>query len=82
MTTKASTEQLRLPGQAAAPEGPIDVSTMYFMHFGFRRDLDAFVTASRTPVADRARWQALREPAHAEGQSSPGNKDTPQRVDT
>ena len=59
MTTTAA--QLRLPGQAAAPEGPIDVSTMYFMHFGFRRDLDAFVAAARTPVADRARWRALRE---------------------
>ena len=52
---------MRLPGQAAAPEGPIDVSTMYFMHFGFRRDLDAFVAAARTPVADRPRWRALRE---------------------
>ena len=61
MTTKAITQQLRLPGQAAAPDGPIDVSTMYFMHFGFRRDLDAFATASRTPVTDRARWRALRD---------------------
>jgi hypothetical protein len=60
MITAATTPQLRLPGQAAAPEGPIDVSTMYFMHFGFRRDLDAFVAAARTPVADRARWRALR----------------------
>ena len=61
MTTRAISHQLRLPGQAAAPDGPIDVSTMYFMHFGFRRDLDAFVTASRTPVTDRARWDASAE---------------------
>lgn len=61
MTASATIPQLRLPGQAAAPEGPIDVSTMYFMHFGFRRDLEAFVTAARTPVTDRARWRALRQ---------------------
>ena len=44
--------QLLLPGQAAAPAGRTDVSTMYFMHFGFRRDLDAFVAAASTPVTD------------------------------
>lgn len=60
-TTKDHTGQLRLPGQAAAPDGPIDLGTMYVMHFGFRRDLDAFVTAARTPAADRARWRAMRD---------------------
>jgi len=54
------TSQLLLPGQAAAPDGPIDLGTMYVMHFGFRRDLAAFAASAGTPVADRARWQALR----------------------
>lgn len=52
--------QLRLPGQAAAPEGPIDMQTMYLMHHAFRRDLDAFAAAVRsTPVGDRRTWKAL-----------------------
>ncbi len=46
MTTRSSTwpRQLRLPGQVAAPEGPIDMVTMYVMRHAFRRDLDAFVS--------------------------------------
>lgn len=59
--THSSADQLMLPGQAGAPDGPIDVGTMYVMHFGFRRDLDAFVAAAGTPVSDRARWHALRK---------------------
>ena len=49
--------QLMFPGQAAAPDGPVDLAGMYLMHRGFRRDLAAFavVTAS-TPTADRRRW--------------------------
>ena len=39
--------QLRLPGQAAAPEGPVDMQTMYLMHHAFRRDLDSFAAAVR-----------------------------------
>jgi hypothetical protein len=54
--------QLMLPGQAAAPDGPIDLAAMYLMHHAFRRDLDAFAAAvSRTPVSDRATWRLLRE---------------------
>lgn len=30
--------QLRLPGQAAALEGPVDLRMMYVMHHAFRRD--------------------------------------------
>ena len=44
--------QLRLPGQAAAPEGPVDMYMMYLMHFGFRRDLDG-VRGRRGGDADR-----------------------------
>jgi hemerythrin HHE cation binding domain-containing protein len=52
--------QLMLPRQAAAPEGPIDLAGMYLMHRGFRRDLDAFVTATEnTPADDRGRWARL-----------------------
>ena len=52
--------QLRLPGQAAAPDGPVDLGVMFLMHFAFRRDLDAFSAAVRaTPVADRETWRLL-----------------------
>ena len=52
--------QLRLPGQAASPEGPVDMYMMYLMHFGFRRDLAAFAAAAAaTPIADRDTWDCL-----------------------
>ncbi|MGY1608183.1 MULTISPECIES: hemerythrin domain-containing protein [unclassified Geodermatophilus] len=52
--------QLLLPGQAAAPDGPVDVAAMYVMHRAFRRDLDAFAAVVPTVgVGDRARWRAL-----------------------
>jgi hemerythrin-like domain-containing protein len=64
MTTTAPTPvpQVLLPGQAAAPEGPVDMTLMYVMHHGFRRDLAAF--AARVPtvaVDDAATWRALAE---------------------
>jgi hypothetical protein len=53
-------EQILLPGQAAAPDGPVDMHMMYVAHFGFRRDLAAFAAAAAvTPVEDRATWAAL-----------------------
>ena len=52
--------QLRLPGQADTPEGPVDMSMMYLMHHAFRRDLAAFARAvPRTPLSDTATWRAL-----------------------
>jgi hypothetical protein len=49
-----------LPGQAAAPDGPADMTMMYLMHHGFRRDLGRFAKAvGATPLEDRATWQAL-----------------------
>lgn len=55
-------EQLMLPGQAAAPGGPVDMTVMYLMHHAFRRDLRKFGTAvPRTPVDDHATWVALAE---------------------
>jgi len=52
--------QLFLPGQTAAPEGPVDMQMMYVLHHAFRRDLDRFVVAARkTPAADRATWHLL-----------------------
>jgi hemerythrin-like domain-containing protein len=54
--------QLRLPGQAAAAEGPIDMHAMYVMHHAFRRDLATFAEAARsTPAADRETWRALAD---------------------
>ena len=52
--------QLSFPGQAAAPDGPVDLAGMYLMHRGFRRDLHAFAeAAAATPVGDRTRWVRL-----------------------
>ncbi|WP_028644511.1 hemerythrin domain-containing protein [Nocardioides sp. URHA0020] len=54
--------QLRLPGQVAAPDGPIDMRMMYVMHHAFRRDLDLFSAAVRTtPATERATWSLLGE---------------------
>jgi hemerythrin-like domain-containing protein len=51
---------LLVPGQCAAHDGPVDLTVMYVVHHAFRRDLGAFAEAAqRTPVADRATWQAL-----------------------
>ena len=48
-------DQIHLPGQAAAPAGPVDMTAMFVMHWAFRRDLDRFAAAViRTPVEDRA----------------------------
>ncbi|MDF1606305.1 hemerythrin domain-containing protein [Nocardioides sp. YIM 152315] len=64
MSTTNSTwpRQLRLPGQVAAAEGPIDMRMMYVMHHAFRRDLDLFAAAVRaTPGADRSTWALLAD---------------------
>ncbi|MXG89226.1 hemerythrin domain-containing protein [Nocardioides flavescens] len=53
--------QIRLPGQAAAPDGPCDMTGMFVMHHAFRRDLPRFTAAARsTPLDDAATWSALR----------------------
>ena len=58
--TTANVEQWRLPRQAAAPEGPVDVKMMYVMHHAFRRDLVMFAeAAAATPANDRDVWRAL-----------------------
>ena len=62
MSTSTTTPvtQLRLPGQAAAPEGPVDMTMMYLSHHAFRRDLRDFARAvPLTPVEDRTTWKAL-----------------------
>ncbi len=54
--------QLRLAGQAAAPDGPVDMYMMYLMHHAFRRDLAAFAAAApHTPVEDTTTWKALAD---------------------
>lgn len=61
-TTTSPVRQLRLPGQAAAHDGPADLVNMYLAHHAFRRDLAAFAKAvPLTPVEDRGAWRALAE---------------------
>lgn len=51
-----------LPGQAAAPDGPADLTMMYVLHHAFRRDLDDFVAAAgRLPIDDHDAWRRLSE---------------------
>jgi hemerythrin-like domain-containing protein len=61
-TTPAAVPQWRLPRQAAAPDGAVDVKMMYVMHHAFRRDLVMFADAAAvTPADDRDTWDALAE---------------------
>jgi hemerythrin-like domain-containing protein len=54
--------QIHLPGQTAAPEGPVDMFMMYVMHHAFRRDLAKLAEAARcTPAGDRVAWRLLQE---------------------
>ena len=60
MSAVMTVEQLNLPGQAAAPEGPVNLAGMFLMHHGFRRDLGNFVRV--VPLVepdDRQQWQVL-----------------------
>jgi hypothetical protein len=60
MTTTALAPAPMFPGQAAAPTGPCDLTGMYLMHHGFRRDLVRLAAAARrTPHDDSATWKAL-----------------------
>jgi dsDNA-binding SOS-regulon protein len=60
--TQTALEPLLLPGQAAAPPGPCDMTGMYVMHHAFRRDLARFATATRrTPLDEHATWRALEQ---------------------
>lgn len=53
---------LLLPGQAAAPEGPADMTMMYVLHHAFRRDLRDFTrAAAHTATDDTPRWILLAE---------------------
>ena len=55
--------QLMLPGQAAAADGPLDMTMMYAMHHAFRRDLRALTRAATvTPLGDRIAWRELDRP--------------------
>jgi hypothetical protein len=56
---RATVRQPRL-GQAHTAEGPLDLSAMFVMHHGFRRDLRDFVRAVPvTPTTDAQSWAAL-----------------------
>lgn len=59
-STSASAPTLLLPGQAASPAGPCDLSGMYLMHHAFRRDPTDFTApVAHTPLDDAATWSAL-----------------------
>lgn len=61
-TSSAWPRQLKLPGQVAAPDGPIDMKMMYLMHHAFRRDLDLFAAAVRaTPAGESETWALLAD---------------------
>ncbi|NYE36010.1 iron-sulfur cluster repair protein YtfE (RIC family) [Nocardioides cavernae] len=62
MTDTLVPQPLLLPGQAAAPPGPCDMTGMYVMHHAFRRDLARFATAvRRTPLDEHGTWRALAD---------------------
>lgn len=53
---------LLLPGQAAAPAGPADMTMMYVLHHAFRRDVRDFArTAEATATSNRKRWTLLAQ---------------------
>ena len=61
MSTTTSS-QILLPGQHAAPEGPVDLQNVYVMHHAFRRDLGRFrAVVDQVPAIDRPRWGLLHE---------------------
>lgn len=54
------TTPLMLPGQAAAPAGPADMTMMYVLHHAFRRDLADFGRIADVVGADdRVRWALI-----------------------
>ena len=59
-TNPAWPTQVRYPGQAAAPAGPVDMTMMYVAHHAFRRDLAAFArSVPVTPFGEREAWRRL-----------------------
>ena len=59
-TLHAWSSQVRLPGQAVAPPGPVDLTRTYLMHHAFRRDLADFTAAvSATPPDEPVTWLSL-----------------------
>jgi hypothetical protein len=56
---RATVRQPQL-GQVHTAEGPLDLSAMFVMHHGFRRDLrDLSATVPVTPLTDAEAWGAL-----------------------
>lgn len=61
MTAPPSAPTPLLPGQAAAPPGPCDLTGMYVMHHAFRRDLARLAAVARaTPPSATATWRPAR----------------------
>jgi hypothetical protein len=52
--------QVRLPGQAVAHPGPVDLTRTYLVHHAFRRDLADFTQAvTSTPLEETVTWLSL-----------------------
>ena len=59
-TLPAWSSQVRLPGQAVPPPGPVDLTRTYLMHHAFRRDLADFTAAvAATPPDEPVTWLSL-----------------------
>lgn len=58
-TLHAWSSQVRLPGQAVAPPGPVDLTRTYLMHHAFRRDLADFTAAVAAPLLEPVTWLSL-----------------------
>ena len=64
-TLHAWSSQVRLPGQAVAPPGPVDLTRTYLMHHAFRRDLADFTAAvAATPPDEPVTWLSLANRWH------------------
>lgn len=59
---KSDSPPMLLPGQHAAPEGPVDLQNMYVMHHAFRRDLHRFqAVVPAIEAHEKNRWQQVHE---------------------
>lgn len=58
--SESTSSPLLLPGQHAAPGGPVNLQNMYVMHHAFRRDLGRFqAVVTEVEAGDRDRWHQV-----------------------
>src|SRR3954470_1681227 len=58
-TRSSEPPQVRLPGQADAATGPINLNRMYLVHHEIRGDLDRSSAVEETPLKEAVVWEAL-----------------------